>query len=98
MGVTVEVANNGKEALERVAEGTFDLILMDMQMPVMDGIEACRTLREQGNQIPVIALTANVMQKHRDRFEEAGCNGFVSKPIDRQLLHHSIASFLSPAS
>ena len=98
MGVTVEVANNGKEALERVAEGTFDLILMDMQMPGMDGIEACRTLREQGNQIPVIALTANVMQKHRDRFEEAGCNGFVSKPIDRQLLHHSIASFLSPAS
>jgi response regulator RpfG family c-di-GMP phosphodiesterase len=67
---------------------------MDMQMPVMDGVEATRALRSEGNQVPVIALTANVMQKHRDAFDQAGCNGFIGKPIDRQELRRVLNQYL----
>ena len=65
LGVTVTTVANGQEAVEAVAQQPFDLILMDMQMPVMDGLEATRTLRAQGYQLPILALTANVMEKHR---------------------------------
>jgi CheY-like chemotaxis protein len=61
----------------------------------MDGIEATRTLREGGNQTHVIALTANVMKKHRDLFEEAGCDDFLSKPIDRSELRQMLKQYLN---
>ena len=83
MGLTVTIVENGKEAVDLATSHPFDLILMDMQMPVMDGIEATQTLREQNNQTPIVALTANVMQKHREKFEQAGCTGFLGKPIDK---------------
>jgi PAS domain S-box-containing protein len=93
-GLDVTTVNNGKEAVELAAQHSFDLILMDMQMPVMDGVEATRALRSEGNQVPVIALTANVMQKHRDAFDQAGCNGFIGKPIDRQELRRVLNQYL----
>ena len=93
IGLKVTAVTDGQQAVDQVNQGAFDLILMDMQMPVMDGIEATRTLREQGHTLPIIALTANVMQKHRDAFNEAGCDGFLGKPIDKRelrkvLKHH----------
>ncbi|HIJ22159.1 MAG: response regulator [Gammaproteobacteria bacterium] len=97
MGLTVSVANNGKEAVALATTQSFGLILMDMQMPVMDGIEATQRLREQHLTIPVIALTANVMQKHREAFHQAGCDGFLSKPIDKVELKRTLKQYLKPA-
>ena len=94
MGLTVTVASNGEEAVSQELENRFDLILMDMQMPVMDGIEATKLLRATGSEVPIFALTANVMQKHRDAVDEAGSNGFISKPIDIKELISSIRPFL----
>jgi CheY-like chemotaxis protein len=94
MGVTVSIANNGIEAYQLAASNHYDLILMDMQMPEMDGIEATRKIRESGNKVPIVALTANVMQKHRELFEEAGCNDFLGKPIDNQALKQAISHYL----
>ncbi len=81
--------------MEKASAGEFDLILMDMQMPVMSGIEATRTLRQTGVTTPIIALTANVMLKHRKRFFEAGCDEFLSKPIDRAALRAVLQEYLS---
>ncbi|MBT3196675.1 MAG: DUF3365 domain-containing protein [Gammaproteobacteria bacterium] len=94
MGLTVTTANNGRDALEQLDKQSFDLILMDMQMPVMDGIEATEAIRVSGNPIPIIALTANVMQKHRDIFNQAGCDGFMAKPIDKPALKRMLKRYL----
>ncbi|MBT7309040.1 MAG: response regulator, partial [Gammaproteobacteria bacterium] len=99
MGGTVALANDGNEAIAAVIsrETPFNLILMDMQMPVMDGIAASRQLRKMGNQTPIVALTANVMQKHRDQFFAAGCDDFLMKPIDRQVLATVLQTYLQPS-
>ena len=95
IGVTVTTVENGKEALAEATKNRFDLILMDMQMPEMDGIEATYALRALQVETPIVALTANVMQHHREQFEEAGCNGFLSKPIDRIALREVLYQYLS---
>ena len=95
-GVTVTVADNGQEAVEKATQQQFDLIFMDMQMPVMDGLEATRVLRGEGNQTPIIALTANVMQRHREMFEEAGANGFLHKPINKSEIEQMLKQYLMP--
>ena len=94
LGLTVVTANNGAEAVEWAQQDHFDLILMDMQMPVMDGIEATRVLREGGYEAPVVALTANVMKKHRDAFEAAGCDGFLAKPFEKHELEGMLSEYL----
>ena len=96
MGVTVAVANNGIEAVEQASQQSFDLILMDMQMPEMDGISATRALHQAGITTPVVPLTANVMQKHRDAFEAEGCSEFLGKPIDKQELARVLQKYLTP--
>ena len=95
LGATVSVVNNGKLALEAAMGRPFDLILMDMQMPEMDGIEATEALRANGYSGPIVALTANVMQKHRDAFNQAGCDAFLGKPIDKQELKALLKQYLS---
>ncbi|HIJ28516.1 MAG TPA: response regulator, partial [Gammaproteobacteria bacterium] len=95
MGLTVSLAVDGGEVMEMVKQHSFDLILMDMQMPVLDGIEATKIIRDCGDQTTVIALTANVMQKHRDAFTAAGCDDFLSKPIDKQELRRILKFYLS---
>ena len=95
MGLTVTTASNGQEAVELAEKQAFDLILMDMQMPVLDGIGATQALRAAGNSVPIVALTANVMQKHRDAFNEAGCDGFLGKPTDKQELRKLLKHHLS---
>ena len=96
-GATVEIANNGLEALEMGQQHAYRLILMDMQMPEMDGIEATRRLRQLGIETPIVALTANAMPQHKEMFERAGCDGFLSKPIKRSLLYELLAKYLDPA-
>ncbi len=93
-GLTVVVADNGQQAIEQVSGQPVDLIFMDMQMPVMNGIEACKMIRDKGYKTPIIALTANVMQKHRDQFRKAGCDGFLGKPIDKRDLKGVLKKYL----
>jgi signal transduction histidine kinase/ActR/RegA family two-component response regulator len=84
LGCEVYEAEHGAEAVELVARDRFDVILMDCQMPIMDGYEATRTLRQRGIFTPIIALTANVMDSDRDRCIAAGMDEFLSKPIQPQ--------------
>lgn len=93
-GLLVEEAENGLQAVERATAAEFDLLLMDMQMPVMDGFTATKTLRDQGMETPIFALTANVMQSDRERCEAAGCTGFLTKPIDIDKLLSTLSEIL----
>jgi CheY-like chemotaxis protein len=79
----VEVAANGLEALERLEVGSFDLVLMDCQMPVMDGFEATREIRRRGWDLPVVALTASAMKGDEERCRASGMTDFLSKPVRR---------------
>ena len=90
-GAEVETAVNGQEAVERVAASPFDTVLMDMNMPVMDGYEATRKLRDNGYKQPILALTANAMVTDTKRCLDAGCDRHLTKPIDRRRLVHTIA-------
>lgn len=78
----VTIVENGKLAVEAASACKFDLIFMDIQMPKMDGYTAARTLRELGNPVPIIALTANVIKDEEDKFREAGMNDWLSKPFN----------------
>ncbi len=81
LGFEAEVAVNGQAAIERVARGDVDLILMDCQMPVLDGLEATRRLRAEGVRIPIIAMTANALDGDRQACLDAGMDDYISKPI-----------------
>ena len=85
-GAAVTLAENGTQAVEAALIQDFDLILMDMQMPEMDGYTLARTLRDRANDIPIIALTAHAMAEDRQKCIDAGCNDYVTKPIDRATL------------
>ncbi len=95
LGVSVQIAANGQEVVN-LLNSQPDLIFMDMQMPEMDGIEATRLIREMGLTIPVVALTANVMQIHKERFIDAGCNDFLGKPVRLNDLREVMANYLEP--
>ncbi|RYZ53172.1 MAG: response regulator, partial [Proteobacteria bacterium] len=84
--VSVSIATNGFEVLELFKRQSFDLILMDVQMPGMDGLEATRVLRDSGVTIPILALTAHALPEERRRSFEAGCNAHLTKPIDKKAL------------
>lgn len=91
-GFEVDIAENGKEALDKVEQTDFTLIFMDMQMPIMNGYEATRELRNRKVKIPIIALTANAMKGDEEKCLNAGCDRYMSKPIDRNLLLEIINS------
>lgn len=88
----VLVASNGKEALEIASRSKPDLIFMDLRMPVMDGWEATRALRqtEWGRDLPVIAVTAHAMKEEREKALNAGCNEFILKPVDYSIIQRTI--------
>lgn len=89
-GAIVEHAENGQLGVELAEKGDFDVVLIDIQMPIMDGFEATTLLRSKGYKKPIIALTAHAMKEDRDRCIEAGCNDHISKPVDATALVASI--------
>ena len=95
-GIRVEVAENGEVGLRRVQEGAYDLVLMDLQMPVMDGLEATRRIRALPGReaLPVLAMTANAMEGDRERSLAAGMNDHVTKPIDPDQLFEALLRWL----
>jgi len=92
LGYQVDVANNGKEAVEKFKQNHYDLVFMDIQMPEMDGIEATKEMREIENQqnvikkIPIIAMTANTMEGDREKYLQVGMDDYVSKPFKQEEL------------
>jgi len=95
-GLVVRVAENGAEAVREFRQHAFDLILMDMQMPVMDGLEATRIIRNmpKGAQLPILAMTANAFEEDRQRCLDAGMVGFLAKPVDPERLYSTLAHWL----
>ena len=96
-GHDVAVANDGLEAIEALAKRTFDIVLMDVQMPTLDGFQAAQIIRqnerESGRHTPIVAMTASAMKGDRERCLDAGMDGYVSKPIDPQQLYQAIEEF-----
>jgi PAS domain S-box-containing protein len=93
-GAEVTIAENGQAAVEVATAYTFDLILMDMQMPVMDGYAATAELRRKGLTVPIIALTANAMLDDRDRCMACGCSYYLSKPVKEETLLKTVREHL----
>jgi len=93
-GIEITEAGNGQQAVQLATSEPFDLILMDMQMPIMDGYTATRLLREKGITIPIIALTANAIVGDKKECLEAGCTDYLSKPIKHDLLLQTVAETL----
>lgn len=87
-------ARNGQEAVKMVEEGGIDLVLMDIKMPVMDGLEATRRLKEAHAQLPVVALTANAFDSDRQLALKAGCDDFLAKPVNATRCLEVIAGFI----
>jgi CheY-like chemotaxis protein len=99
----LDMAENGQEALQRYQEAKYDLVLMDVQMPVMDGYTATRAIRAWERvsgraETPILALTANALQEDADRSAEAGCTAHLTKPIRKAALLEAIATYGSPTA
>lgn len=93
-GVVVELAENGQEALDKLAERTFDLVFMDLQMPILDGVRATKEIRRRGLSLPIVALSANAFEEDRRRCLKAGMDEYVTKPITAERLQLVLARFL----
>ena len=98
LGITADAAANGQEAVDKVRAGSYDVVLMDMQMPVMDGVEATRRIRalELPVQPSIIAVTANAFDSDREHCLEAGMDDFITKPFSMDDLRRKLASFRRP--
>jgi CheY-like chemotaxis protein/HPt (histidine-containing phosphotransfer) domain-containing protein len=94
-GAKIVEAENGRQAVELALAEPFDLILMDMQMPVMDGYSATQALRRQGMTLPIIALTANAMQGDEAKCLQVGCTAYLAKPLDQEILLATVAANLA---
>ncbi|UYL07986.1 response regulator [Bdellovibrio sp. SKB1291214] len=89
-GVVCDTASDGVQAIQKAQDNPFDVVLMDMQMPQMDGYSATRKLRENGYQKPIVALTAHAMKEDRDRCISVGCNDYLTKPIVSEQLYKTL--------
>ena len=94
----VDIANHGEEALQKLEESTYDVVLMDIQMPVMDGFTATARIRadKRFEKLPVLAMTANATVEDRQRTSEVGMNAHISKPIDPKELFDALVQWIEP--
>ena len=97
MGASIDIVNNGQEAVELALSQDYDLVLMDIQMPVLDGFGAVKRLRENGYQVPIISLSANNMTSDIAKYKEAGFNEAAAKPIVRCSFKELLSKYLAPA-
>ncbi len=102
LGHPVDVARHGREAIDMLSKSAYDLVLMDCQMPEMDGFEATRIIRDRASsvldhEIPVVAMTANAFPEDRARAIAAGMNDFLAKPVDRSVLADMLEKWRRPA-
>jgi PAS domain S-box-containing protein len=97
-GFKVEIANNGQEALDTLAKKAYDIVLMDMQMPVMDGVTATIEIRKDGRfkALPIVAMTANAMEQDKQKCLAAGMDDYVAKPIDPDELFRALLKWIKP--
>jgi CheY-like chemotaxis protein len=101
LGIDAELARNGVEAVAAASTCEYDLVLMDCQMPEMDGFEAARAIRRLTNglaEVPIVALTASALTTDRDRCLEAGMNAHLTKPIDHERLADALSQWLPRTS
>ena len=94
LGVEVVIVDDGRQAVQMASSQSFDLVLMDMQMPHMNGLEATRALKQQGYKAPIVALTANAMKGDDQECMDGGCDDYLTKPIDRRELQRILAKYL----
>ena len=95
-GFDVDLAENGQISVDMRRSGDYDLVLMDMQMPVMDGLTAAREIRKEDAELPILAMTANAMEQDREACLEAGMNDHIAKPIDPELLVGKLIEYIPP--
>ncbi|MCP4450535.1 MAG: response regulator [Planctomycetes bacterium] len=98
LGLEVVMVNDGEQAIEKALSESFDLILMDMQMPHMNGYDATLHLKQQGYKTPIVALTAHAMIGDDQKCRDAGCDGYLAKPINRRELPAILAKYLPTVS
>ena len=89
-----ERAKNGQEAVDMVEKNNYDIVLMDIKMPVMDGLEATKKIKAIHPELPIVALTANAFDSDRQLAFDAGCDEFLSKPISSEVCLRTIAKFI----
>ncbi|MEC9249370.1 MAG: ATP-binding protein, partial [Pseudomonadota bacterium] len=94
IGIEPVIVPDGAAAVQAVESGEFDLVIMDVGMPIMDGLEASRLIRESGNTVPIIALTAHALPENREQTQAAGMNGFLTKPIRLKELSRELGKWL----
>ena len=94
MGCQFVIVSDGKEAVNKIKAENFDIILMDIQMPVMNGLEAAKAIRRAGIKVPIIAVTAFAMVGNRKKCFDAGCNDYISKPLDYKELVEMMKKYL----
>ena len=97
LGLEAVVVEDGQQAVQKAMTEKFDIILMDIQMPVMNGFEATENLRKEGIKTPIVAVTACAMKGDDEKCFYAGCNDYLPKPIDRKKLIETISKYLSVA-
>ena len=98
IGYEVDTACNGQESLEKIQAHPPDCLLLDMLMPVMDGVQVLETLKSQGGKLPIIVLTADVQEWLRDRCFELGATMFLNKPVKQNQLQQALQNLLSTPS
>ncbi len=96
-GFEIDIANNGEEAVNKCKECNYSLILMDIEMPIMDGYDATRIIRKINKEIPIIALTSNGTIEDINRTKSVGMNEHLLKPIDLDLLYHTFSKYINVA-
>ncbi len=98
VGIKVDVADNGRKAVDALKVSSFDLVLMDLQMPVLGGIDAAKEIRldKSLNSLPIIAMTANAMKEDIERCRDAGMNGHIAKPIETEQLYRTLLKWIEP--